>query len=97
MSHTFESNGVRFHYDPDMGGVVVMHGATIGIIASETAAQVPAQAILDFVAEHVRRCKISEADRELDGPTSPTEREQIEKFRGRLKMLTTAELLGIDR
>jgi hypothetical protein len=87
--HTFESNGILFHYNSDLSGGVLMGGAEISESIGVPLAAVPAQAILDFVAEHVRRCKIAEVERWSDSP------EERGPLCAHLRKMTTAELLGI--
>lgn len=54
--HTFKSQGIIFRYNQDMsGGVIVEDFAPSKPISVE----IPGQALLEFVAEYVRRNRIA--------------------------------------
>ena len=89
VSHTYQHTGATFICNPDLRGDVTIIEHTINC-AMETDARVtvPCQAILDFVAEHVRRDRIAVIER---GAMTYLARKAI----ARLEQATTAELLGI--
>lgn len=59
--HTFVYGGVRFHYNLDLSGDVEIREH--GLPDNAWGLKIPADALLAFVAEHIRNRKIAELEK----------------------------------
>lgn len=56
--HTFQSCQVRIHYNSDLSGNVKI--STVDhVVGAQVYVEIPGQVLVEFVAEYVRRAKIS--------------------------------------